>query len=290
MNVIEWNGVSKQVKGFRLDDISFRLPAGFITGLIGPNGAGKSTLIRMLLQLIRPDEGEVKLFGLHPASRAKEIKERIGFVLDESHFYEHLTMEEMKRGVAPFYKRWNEAVFRMYADRFELPSGKPIKHYSKGMKMKLSLAFALSHEAELLILDEPTAGLDPVVRREVMDLLQEFIQDEARTVLFSTHITTDLDAIADYILFMQKGSLVFHHSTEEIQENYAIVRGSPPAGPEARRHLTGFRETSLGYEGLTSRAADIKRMLPDASVTPATLEEIMYFTVKGGARHGQPVA
>jgi len=289
MNVIEVNGLSKAYKGFQLKDISFRIESGYITGLIGQNGAGKSTLIRLLLQLIRPDRGEIKLFGLDPSMHEKEIKERIGFVLDESHFYEHLTAMEMKRVTAPFYKRWNEASFLQYMDRFELPLRKKIKEYSKGMKMKLSLAFALSHEAELLILDEPTAGLDPVVRREVIDLLQEFIQDEGRSVLLSTHITTDLDAVADYILFLQRGQLIFHHSMEEIQETYSIVRGGTMHIAEAKRRFIGCRETSIGFEGLAKNAAELTRVLPGANVSPATLEDIMYYTARGGARHGQSI-
>lgn len=287
MNAIELNNLSKQFRGFSLGPVSLTIKQGYITGLIGQNGAGKSTTLRILLQLLRPDSGNVRIFGLDPAQHEVEIKERIGFVLDENHFYEHITAEEMKRIIAPFYANWNESLFREYAQRFELPLHRKIKQYSKGMKMKLSLAIALSHGAKLLIMDEPTSGLDPVVRREVMDLLQEYIQDEENTVIFSTHITTDLESIADYIAFLHKGRLVFCDTVEEITERYSIVRGKGRIDDEARKQLIGFRQTAFGFEGLTNNRLAAQAAFPGAEVFGASLEEVMYFTAQGGGKNAQ---
>ncbi|WP_274365564.1 ABC transporter ATP-binding protein [Paenibacillus thermotolerans] len=284
---IELHKVSKRFRGFTLEPLSLRINQGYITGLIGQNGAGKSTTLRILLQLLRPDTGNIRIFGLDPATHGVEIKERIGFVLDENHFYEHLSAEEMKRIIAPFYSSWNEKSFRQYADRFELPLRRKIKQYSKGMKMKLSLAIALSHETELLIMDEPTSGLDPVVRREVIDLLQEYIQNERRTVIFSTHITTDLESVADYIAFLHKGRLVFHETVEDINDRYALVKGKGRVDDGSRSLLVGCRQTSSGFEGLTADRQTALAAFPGAELYEASLEEIMYFTAQGGARNAQ---
>ena len=209
-NVVELKNVTKKFKDFSVKNIDLQVKQGFVTGFIGANGAGKSTTIKMMMNLLRPDVGEIKLFGLDYKKHEKAIKERIGFVYDGNVFFEGLNLKDIKRIVAPAYKHWDDTLFYQYIEKFELPLNKAIKTFSKGMQMKASLAIALSHHAELIIMDEPTAGLDPIFRRELLDLLQELMIDGNRTIFFSTHITTDLDRIADYIAFIQSGELVFN--------------------------------------------------------------------------------
>lgn len=286
-NAVEISHVSKKYKEFSLRDVSLEIKQGYITGLIGPNGAGKSTLIKMLLHMVRPDQGDIKLFGLPMPEREQEIKTRIGYVSDESHYYEHLKALELKRIVAPFYTNWQEGAYRSFVERFELPSKTKIKDYSKGMKMKLALAIALSHEADMLIMDEPTAGLDPVFRREMLDLLAGIILDENKTVLFSTHITTDLDRVADYIAFLNRGRLVFSEAKDAILDSYALVKGGRELlDSDVRKEFVGIRETGVGFEGLTRNRTEAERRFSRLGVIESpTLEDIVFYTVKGGTLH-----
>lgn len=282
-NILEVTNLRKEYTDFILKDISFSLPRGFIMGFIGPNGAGKSTTIKLIMNLVRKDSGEIKVFGLDNADHDREIKQNIGFVYDENHYYEELTPEEIRSIVAPFYSRWDDEAYYGFLRNFELPQKKKLKNFSKGMKTKFSLAVALSHGAELVIMDEPTSGLDPVFRREILDILLELIQDERKSVLFSTHITSDLDRVADYITFINRGEIVFSAQRDEILENYGLVRGSKELLDESTRpQFVGIRETSLGFEALTRDIQKIRSLLKErAVVEKATLEEIMLYTVKG---------
>lgn len=176
-NIVELHNVSKAFQGFSIEQLNLQIKKGFVTGFIGANGAGKSTTIKLMMNLLKPDAGEIKIFDLDYASHEKEIKERIGFVFDSNVFYEGLNLKDIKRMVAPAYKNWDEAIFKQYVEQFELPMNKAIKTFSKGMQMKASLALALSHHAELIIMDEPTAGLDPIFRRELLNLLHELMLD-----------------------------------------------------------------------------------------------------------------
>lgn len=205
----------------------------------------------------------------------------------ENHYYEELTPEEIRSIVAPFYSRWDDEAYYGFLRSFELPQKKKLKKFSKGMKTKFSLAVALSHGAELVIMDEPTSGLDPVFRREILDILLELIQDERKSVLFSTHITSDLDRVADYITFINRGEIVFSAQRDEILENYGLVRGSKELLDESTRpQFVGIRETSLGFEALTRDIQKIRSLLKErAVVEKATLEEIMLYTVKGEVKH-----
>jgi ABC-2 type transport system ATP-binding protein len=207
--ILEVRNLTKNYLGFSLNNISFTLEKGYIMGFIGPNGAGKTTTIRLIMNLIRRDSGEIRVFGLDNIKDELEVKERIGFVYDENHFYNELSVLEMKKIIAPFYSRWDDSVFKDYLDRFELSPRKKIKDLSRGMKMKFSLVISLSHHADLLLLDEPTSGLDPIFRSELLDILAEIIQDENKSIFLSTHLTADLDKIADYITFINLGELVF---------------------------------------------------------------------------------
>lgn len=282
-NILEVTNLRKEYTDFILKDISFSLPRGFIMGFIGPNGAGKSTTIKLIMNLVRKDSGEIKVFGLDNTDHDREIKQNIGFVYDENHYYEELTPEEIRSIIAPFYSRWDDEAYYGFLRSFELPQKKKLKNFSKGMKTKFSLAVALSHGAELVIMDEPTSGLDPVFRREILDILLELIQDERKSVLFSTHITSDLDRVADYITFINRGEIVFSAQRDEILENYGLVRGSKELLDESTRpQFVGIRETSLGFEALTRDIQKIRSLLKErAVVEKATLEEIMLYTVKG---------
>ncbi|AUS87086.1 ABC transporter ATP-binding protein [Lysinibacillus capsici] len=285
-NVVELKNVTKRFKGFSVNHINLQVKRGFVTGFIGANGAGKSTTIKTMMNLLRPDAGEVKLFGLDYKTHEKEIKQRIGFVYDGNIFFEGLNLKDIKRIVAPAYKRWDDTIFYQYVEQFELPLNKAIKTFSKGMQMKASLAIALSHHAELIIMDEPTAGLDPIFRRELLDLLQELMVDGNRTIFFSTHITTDLDRIADYIAFIQKGELVFNQSIHDVAENYALVKGELNLlDRDTEKAFVHVHRASTGFEALTDNIKAAKNIFGDTVIIErASLEDIMYY-FKGGLHH-----
>lgn len=286
-DVIRLDHLSKSYDRFELRDISLSLKEGFITGLIGPNGAGKTSLIKMMMGMIYPDQGNILMFGQNNQLNQAAVKERIGYVSDENIYYENLTVKQMKKVIAPFYTQWNEDTYMKYQELFKLPPGKKIKDLSKGMKIKFSLAIALSHDADLLIMDEPTSGLDPIFRREMLELLSEHIQDEKKSILFSTHNTMDLDRIADYIVFINEGRIVFNEMKESLSEQYLLVKGGKELlDRDVRRWFVGIRESGLGFEGLISNRTEGERYFRDTAIceTP-TLEEIMYFTVKGSETH-----
>ncbi|MBW8351172.1 ABC transporter ATP-binding protein [Bacillus sp. IITD106] len=278
-NVVELKNVTKKFKDFSVENIDLQVKKGFVTGFIGANGAGKSTTIKMMMNLLKPDAGEVKLFGLDYKNHEKEIKERIGFVYDGNVFFEGLNLKDIKRIIAPAYKHWDHTLFNQYIEQFELPLNKAMKTFSKGMQMKASLAIALSHHAELIIMDEPTAGLDPVFRRELLGLLQDLMVDENRTIFFSTHITTDLDRIADYIAFIQRGEIIFNKSIHDVAENYALVKGGMELlDRDTEKDFVHVHRASTGFEALTDNIKSVKNIFGDAVVIEqASLEDIMYY-------------
>ncbi|MFB4325110.1 ABC transporter ATP-binding protein [Priestia sp. BR_2] len=281
------NHLSKKYPSFALNDISLLIPKGYITGLIGPNGAGKSTLIRSIMGMIVPDSGQIVVNGRRLRSDDASYKEEIGFVSDENIFYEYLTLNQIIRMTSPFYKRWNSTRMDQLMRMFELPGRKKLKDCSKGMKMKFSIAMAMAHDPRILILDEPTAGLDPVFRRELLQLLSDFIQDETRSILFSTHNTDDLDRIADYITFIHRGRIVFSEGKDEIIDKYVIVKGSSDLlDPDVRKQFTGLKETPYGFEALSANRESAHKLFGDSVLyeRPA-LEDIMYYTSKGDAVH-----
>lgn len=280
--ILEVNNLRKEFKDFTMDDISFKLEPGYIMGFIGPNGAGKSTTIKLIMNLLRKDGGEIKVFGKDNIKNEKEIKDRIGFVYDENYYYEHLTINQMKNIVASFYSKWDDHQFNYYINEFGLNPKAKIKTLSKGMKMKFSLAIALSHNADLIIMDEPTSGLDPVFRREILDILYGVIQDDNKSIFFSTHITTDLEKIADYITFIDKGKIVFSEAKDKVLESYCIVKGGRDLlDNDTRKEFIGLRETSVGFEGLTFDMESIRRKFGNqVLIERATLEDIMVYSVR----------
>ncbi|MCR1898362.1 ABC transporter ATP-binding protein [Irregularibacter muris] len=281
--MLQVENLSKSFKNFNLDNVSFHLEPGYIMGFIGPNGAGKTTTIKLIMNLLKKDEGKIKIFGKDNVQQEKEIKDRIGFVYDSSYFYEDLSIKQMKDIISPFYSHWVEDTFQKYLKRFDLDPKQKIKKLSKGMKMKFSLSLALSHQAELIIMDEPTSGLDPVFRREILDILYDIIQDENKSIFFSTHITTDLEKIADYITFINKGRIIFSKSKDEILESFKIVKGAPHLlDASIRKNFISLRETKVGFEGLTESPRIIQNTLKDkVIIEKPSLEDIMVYMVRG---------
>ena len=281
--ILELRGVSKVFPEFSLDEVSFSLEPGYIMGFIGANGAGKSTTIKLIMNLLHLDGGEIKVFGLDSRQDELEIKQRIGFVYDENHFYEELTIKEMTMVVAPFYKNWDQQCYQSFVHRFELPEKKKIKTFSRGMKMKYSLAVALAHDAELLIMDEPTSGLDPIVRSELLEILSEVIQDERKSVLFSSHITSDLDRIADYITLIHNGRVLFSEPKDQLLENYILIKGGHDLlDGRLKPYLVGMRENQFGFEGLVTNGEQVQNLVHGKAILERpNLEDIMLFSTRG---------
>ncbi|WP_130859071.1 ABC transporter ATP-binding protein [Gracilibacillus phocaeensis] len=281
-NIVEFKGVTKRFKEFALENINLQIKESSVTGFIGANGSGKSTTMKLMMHLLQPDAGEIRVFGLDYAHHEKEIKERLGFVYDSNVFYPHLNLADIKKIVAPSYKCWSDKQFADYTKKFELPLNKAIKTFSKGMQMKASLALALSHEAEFIMMDEPTAGLDPVFRRELLDILQAMMKDGGRTLFFSTHITSDLEQIADDITFIQKGNILFHDSLKDVQERYALVKGSVDLlDPDTEKSFIKVERSTSGFQALTDDVNKIEILFGNrVEMERATLEDIMFY-VKG---------
>ncbi len=283
-NVLEITSLRKKYEGFTLNDVSFNLPQGFIMGLIGPNGSGKTTIIKLVMNLIRKEAGQVRIFGKDNIEDEVAVKSRIGFVYDSPPFHGHLNLREIKSIIASFYTNWDDTLFKKYADQFDLPLAKKFKALSRGMKMKFSLAVALSHNADLIILDEPTSGLDPVFRRELLEIFSGIIQDERKSILFSTHITSDLERIADYVTFINEGNIVFSESKDLLMEDWALIKGGKELlNKENRSLFSGIREREFGFEALTSNMKETeKKLKKDIVIEKASLEDIMFFITKGG--------
>jgi ABC-2 type transport system ATP-binding protein len=253
---LEVEGLRKSYDDFTLLDVTFGLPTGHVMGLVGPNGAGKTTVIKLIMNLVRPSSGTIRLFGLDHRANEAEVKARIGFVYDVPPFYDDVTLRATARAIAPFYPRWSDDLFGTLLTRFELSPEKKIKALSQGMRTKFALALALSHDADLLLLDEPTTGLDPAFRRELLYGLSDLLRDEGKSILFSTHITTDLERIADWVTVIRDGEVRLVATRDDLIERWGVVRGDEAAlrrlSPATRR---GERRHAHGVDVLTSDAA-----------------------------------
>ncbi|MCL2137339.1 MAG: ABC transporter ATP-binding protein [Coriobacteriia bacterium] len=281
-SVLEVRGLSKSYSSFALDDVSFDLPGGYIMGFIGPNGAGKTTTIKLILNVIKGDAGSVRLFGRDDAGMQNDS---IGVVMDTPLYVEDWTVDDVEKAIAPFYKQWDKDAFAGLVRQFGLDRTKSVKELSRGMKVKLQIAAALSHNASLLILDEPTSGLDPVAREEICDLLREFVADESKSVLFSTHITSDLERIADYVTFIQNGSIVFTGTKDDLLDKYARVTGGlSDISKELRESIIGYREYETGFEGMIE-AKDIRKLPGNLLTEEVNIDEIVIFMNKGAQLH-----
>ena len=278
--ILEVKGICKSYGAFQLDHVSFQLPKGAIMGLIGENGAGKSTTIKLILDLIRRDQGEILLFGQD--NRKVELKQQIGVVFDENHFPEVMTPLQVGKMLEKIYSSWNGQQYQKLLSQFGLDGKKQIKDLSRGMKMKLSLAAAICHGAKLLILDEPTSGLDPVVRNEILDLFLEFIQDGERSILLSSHITSDLERAADYITFIHEGRVLLSGSKDDMLYGYGILKGGREQLSKVRKSdYLGLRTSDYGFEALVSDRQEVQRRYPELLVDRVTLEDIMLLMIKG---------
>ena len=271
MNAIEIKNLSKHYRGFSLDDLSLTLPSGCIMGLVGENGAGKSTTIRLILGMTRPDSGEIEVFG---QKLTRELKESIGVVLDEPGYPNCMTAAQIGRMLSGLFRGWEQETFDHYLTRLRIPTDKPFKDFSKGMKMKLCLAGALSHGAKLLILDEATSGLDPVVRDELLDVFNDFTRDEGNSVLISSHIVSDLEKICDYIAFLHRGRLMLCREKDELLSEYAFVQGSRAEIDPLP--TIGRRDGRFGTEAIVPRTAIPAGM----KTSPVTIEELFIFMAK----------
>ncbi|WP_100329955.1 ABC transporter ATP-binding protein [Bacillus xiapuensis] len=278
-NVIEFHDVSKKFPAFSIDNINLQIKKGYTTGFIGPNGAGKSTMIQLMMNLLQPDKGEVSVFGLDYARHEKEIKNRIGFVYDSNIYYESLNLKDISKIIAPAYKQWDHKQFNKYVNQFELPLNKSIKNFSKGMQMKASIAIALSHNADLIIMDEPTAGLDPTFRRELLDIFQEFMVNEGKSIFFSTHTTSDLERFADYIILIDKGEILLNKRLDEIQEQYVLVKGSVDLlDRDTEAHFIYIERSQGVFQALSKDAAKVQTVFGDhVVIEKASLDEIMFY-------------
>lgn len=278
---LELKDVSKSFPGFKLDNVSLSLPKGYIMGLVGPNGAGKTTTIQLILNMLEKDAGEILVFGKDNVKSENSIKQDIGVVFDSIFYVDSWTVKDTEKAVSIFYEDWKHDVFSEMVKRFDLPHGKKVGELSRGMQMKLMLACAFSHNAKLLILDEPTSGLDPVTRSDFLEILQEYIKDGERSVLFSTHITTDLDRVADYITLVNNGKLIFTGSMENLLSSYRLIKGRPrDLTAELEKSIIGLRKTDMGFEGLigAKEAAQYKNYVLDI----ATIDDIVISISKGG--------
>ena len=281
-NYLELKGVSKSFPGFKLGNISLSLPKGYIMGLVGPNGAGKTTTIQLILNMLEKDTGEILVFGKDNMKNENAIKQDIGVVFDSIFYVDSWTIKDTEKAVSIFYNDWSHDVFNEMVKRFDLPQGKKVGELSRGMQMKLMLACAFSHNAKLLILDEPTSGLDPVIRDEFLEILQEYIKDGERSVLFSTHITTDLERVADYITIINQGKLVYTGSMEDLMGSYRLIKGRVrDLTVELEKSIIGLRKTDMGFEGLidAKEATKYKNCVLDT----ATIDDIVIRISKGGA-------
>ena len=281
-SAIELIDVVKKYKGFSLDHVSFQVPKGNIVGFVGENGAGKTTCIKAIMNLIRLDNGQVRVFGFDHNKNEKEIKEQIGIVYDESCFHETLQVDDIGVIMSKIYKNWDKELFHTYIEKFELPHKKLIHDFSRGMKMKLSIAVALSHHAKLLILDEATSGLDPIVRDEILDIFMEFIQDEEHTILVSSHIISDLEKIADYIIFIHQGKIIFNKSKDDLIYQFGVARMSEAEYEDfPKENQQGFRKSRFGVEVLIDNRPELENRKHDYVIDSTTIEEIILFMVKG---------
>ncbi|KEJ01311.1 sodium ABC transporter ATP-binding protein [Clostridium botulinum A2B7 92] len=282
-NILEVTGLKKVYKDFNLSDISFSLQEDCITDFIGVNGAGKTTTLRAILNLISKESGLIKFFGKDMQTNEKELKNRIGIVLDDGCFYDELSMSEMKSIIAPAYSTWSEGDYKAYMERFNLNPYQKISALSKGMRMKFALALALSHNADLLIMDEPTSGLDPLIRSQLMEILTDYMNQGGKSVFFSTHVTSDLDKIADMLILIDNGKILFEEEKDTLIDNHRLVKGDKKyLNEETRKLFLNIQESSFGFTGLTKQLDLVQKSISNILVERPSIEDIMLGYIEGG--------
>lgn len=282
MNALEIKNISKTYKNFKLDDISFILPCGHIMGLIGENGAGKSTIINCILDIIEKDSGNISVLGQKNDKNNVSLKENIGVVLDASDVYDNYTVKQVENIMKDVYKQWNHEVYDYYIQKFALPLNKMIKDFSRGMKMKMAITIALSYQPKLLILDEATSGLDPIMRDEILDVFMEFVQDENHAILLSSHISSDLEKIADYITFIHEGKLILSTSKDELIYEYGLMKcRNDEFDMIDKEDIIRYRIKTYEVEILVKDREKMAKKYPNCIVDPTKLDDIMMLYVKG---------
>ena len=282
MNALEIKNISKTYKNFKLDDVSFVLPCGHIMGLIGENGAGKSTIINCILDIIEKDSGSISVLGQKNDKNNVSLKENIGVVLDASDVYDNYTVKQVESIMKDVYKQWNHEVYDYYIQKFALPLNKMIKDFSRGMKMKMAITIALSHQPKLLILDEATSGLDPIMRDEILDVFMEFVQDENHAILLSSHISSDLEKIADYIAFIHEGKLILSTSKDELIYEYGLMKcRNDEFDMIDKEDIIRYRIKTYEVEILVKDREKMAKKYPNCIVDPTKLDDIMMLYVKG---------
>ena len=281
-NILEIKNLRKSYKDFNLNNVGFELPRGYIMGLIGPNGAGKTTIIKLIMNLIRRDNGSISVFGKDVIGAEAEVKSNIGFVYDTPKFHIDIRLRDIAAATAMFYKEWDNNRFNELITEFNLDLKAKPRKLSHGQKTRFALAMGLSHNADLLILDEPAAGLDPVFRSRLMTILQEYIQGGEKSILLSSHIISDLEKIADYITFINYGEIVFSQSREQINDTWKIIKGNNKyLNTETRKMMRGLRENEFQFEGITDKIDKFnKDFLKSVTVVNADLEQILVFLSK----------
>lgn len=280
--VLEVNNLTKEYKDFKLDDISLKIPKGSVVGLIGENGAGKSTFINSILNINEPEKGEVKIFNKNINEHEKDIKEDIAVIFDKSHYSEYMNAKIIGKMLSKIYKNWDNEKYYSLLENFGLPVNKKIKKFSKGMKMKLEFALALSHSPKFLILDESTSGLDPVFRDEILDLLRRYTENEENSILISSHITSDLDKISDYIAFIHEGKLQFVKEYEDIHDNYGVLSCKKDFFDSLNPDdIVFYRKEAFSYKVLVKNRMELMNVYKDLIIENASVEDVMLFYIKG---------
>lgn len=270
--------LTRKFPGFVLDNVSFTVPRGSIVGFVGENGAGKTTTLKLILNLMHRDSGSIRVFGLDNRKDERKIKADVGVVFEDVRFHDILSPKELEPVLGGLYANWDKELFEQYLKRFSLPESRKIKDYSKGMRMKLSIAAALAHRPKLLLLDEATSGLDPIVRSEILDIFLDFIQDEEHSILFSSHITSDLEKVADYITFLHEGKVVFSKSKDELLYDYGVLKcGAAEARQVSPEDIIRRRDGAFGCEMLVKGRERIAAKYRDMVLDHTTIEDIMLF-------------
>lgn len=284
-DAISISNLKKSYKDFTLNNISFQVPKGAIMGFVGENGAGKTTTLKSILGLIKVDEGNISVLGAAPGALDNETKQKIGVVFDGSNLHDTLNAYYINIIMKHIYSNWDEKIFGEYLKKFELPERKIIKDYSRGMKMKLSIAIALSHHSKLLILDEATSGLDPMVREEILDIFLEFIQDEENSILLSSHIISDIEKVADYVTFIHKGRIIFSENKDNLIYQYGVVHcRREEVSSIDKAYIAGIRENSFGAEVMIRNKEAFERRYRQFIAERTSIEEIMLFISRGKER------
>ncbi len=286
MDAVNIKNMTKDFGTFSIRNLNLSIPQGYITGIVGKNGAGKTTIIKSILGMMPLEEGEISVLGMPLEKNEITIKDKIGIVMNDGCFYEALSLVKMKNIISKFYTQWDEKAFQHYMDYFQLPPLKKVKELSTGMRAKYNIALALSHHADLIIMDEPSSGLDPVAREELMDILSDLMQSEEKTVILSTHITSDLDRTADYIVLVDNGQVLLHLPKDELLDTHRLLKGTTDQlSDNVKKHLISYKTNSYGFEALTNNAPLLRSLSSKFVFEKPTVEDILRFYARKDDNH-----